>query len=141
MYRMIGMMLQPMTTAFNQANETFASANQTLTKMNEAQNETLKGWRILNIGFFHPNADPTIYAEGDQFIVGQDIHFRNIHLFITSVETNIAGSDQRRARVCRDLNQLFKGPAVEWWIAQLSPTDRQTMRPHPSSVRRSRRSH
>lgn len=27
----------------------------------------------------------------------------------------------------RDLNQLFKGPAIEWWIAQLWATDRQNI--------------
>jgi hypothetical protein len=65
-----------------------------------------------------------VYREGQQFIVGQDIHYRNVHLFTDAINANVGNVDARKRKVSRDMIQLLKGAALQWWMAQLSPEER-----------------
>lgn len=59
-----------------------------------------------------PNADTSIYTEGDQFLIGSDIHYRSPTLFAEAIrDATCTTTPARQDFIRQNLNQLFKGEA------------------------------
>lgn len=87
-----------------------------------ARQDQLYGWKITNIGYFHPD----VAGKND---VGQTelngrVVFKDIHLFLDSVRNN-CDSALKIDIIRRGMSSLLRGSAQTWYIAQITEEDRR----------------
>ena len=82
-------------------------------------------WNASEVGFFHPMYDDKSVASGGAPMehTPKDTYFRDVHLFIEHARdiAGIKGDDLVRI----NLWTCLKGPALEWWLSELSETEKR----------------
>jgi RNase H-like domain found in reverse transcriptase/Reverse transcriptase (RNA-dependent DNA polymerase)/Integrase zinc binding domain/Chromo (CHRromatin Organisation MOdifier) domain len=84
---------------------------------------TSASWRIADVGYFWPDADTEKHGPGSLFTDKRDTCYRDFHIWWKNVAT-AASSDHAKDNVLRrELHHLFRGSALQWYHAQLSPAE------------------
>lgn len=77
----------------------------------------------LNVGFFDPMYnDESVHSGGPMEHSGENIYFRDVHLFLNRVK-NIAMMDNA-SQIRENLNTCLRGIAMIWYISELSDGQR-----------------
>lgn len=92
---------------------------------NQNSKKSIHGWKIQNIGYFHPNLDPS-YGVGDSATIGADVHWRDVFLFEEAVR-EAAKNPSKKEIILSNFPQLFRGDAQLWYTGQVDLTTKQVM--------------
>ena len=82
-------------------------------------------WRPEELGFFDPLLDKS-YGTGDTAMVGKDLYYRNVFLFIERIEdlARIKGDEL----IAANINTCLRGTALGWYTSELSTLTRNGLR-------------
>lgn len=84
-------------------------------------------WRISDVGFLHPDADEAKYGKGALFKDQKDTCYRDFHIWWKNVAAAASSSTDRENTLRRELHQLLRGSALQWYHAQLSSLEQTTL--------------
>lgn len=86
--------------------------------------KTTKRWNQLVLGYFDPYVN-TIYSKGKIVLIGKDVNYKNMVLFIQYFQSLI--SFKRAAFVKANIATSLWDPTLEWYISKLSNFDHNTL--------------
>lgn len=76
-------------------------------------------FKPTEIGYFDPHLSQSQYGKGDWVHMGNDVWYRDVHLFITQAKTIAATKHDGYALVRKNLNLCLRGDAQAWYAAEL----------------------
>lgn len=88
------------------------------------------GWKLTDIGYFHPDL-PSYMGTEEIVHIGREANYRSVVLFVDAVRDAALVNKSRAERIQAQLHELYKGQALSWWTAQLSVAEREKMKRDP----------
>lgn len=95
-------------------------------------NDTLpktEWWNQANLGYFNPHFD-RVYKEGEIVLVGKDVYYKNIILFIQRLQSLV--TFRGITLVKANIATFLRDSALKWYILELNDFDHNAFNNNPS---------
>ena len=86
---------------------------------------TIERWNLTDLGYFDPQLNTKVHGEGKVVLVGKDVYYRNVVLFVQHIQNLVTFKGVTLVKA--NTPTSLRGSALKWYTSELAKFDRDTL--------------